>query len=115
MPDHVHAAAERLLQMINEYGGERPGRQHAMWAEVETLTYALANAGRREGAEDLADRAAQCRDCGKAHVWRDLSSGDVLRGSWADPGDGHAYRTWLSLRHVDWLRALASTEGGPGA
>ena len=52
-------------------------------------------------------KAYMCLTCGKPHEYRLTSGFDSLPRtySWADPEDGHVYRTVIPIGLIDKLRA----------
>lgn len=68
-----------------------PKSEYAEW--VPDLAAAVEKAVREQIAHDLHN----CRKCGKPHVYRELPpNGPSLRGTWADPDDGHTYYPWIN-------------------
>lgn len=55
-------------------------------------------------AEELIERAAACRSCGKVHAHRWIAPG---LASWA-ADDGHAYQPFTSAGNLALLRYLAT-------
>jgi hypothetical protein len=53
--------------------------------------------------ERIAAMADACLACGQPHACRVKSEG-WARWTWADPGDGHAYRRAMPSDVADWLR-----------
>lgn len=57
--------------------------------------------------EDFWYKAYSCLTCGKPHADRVIkrrSDGTPLQYSWADPEDGHSYRTVIGLDALGALR-----------
>lgn len=57
--------------------------------------------------EDFWRKAYACLTCGKPHAHRVIkwrSNNEPLQYSWADPEDGHTYRTVIGIDALGTLR-----------
>lgn len=56
------------------------------------MIVAMLAAHEKAVREQIVHDMTACTKCGKPHVYRDLPpTGQYVRGTWADPADGHSY------------------------